>query len=210
MAFDYGYGGAPARRSPSGAAGSGVFGGTTGAAGSGSARARTRTPAPRYNPPVRSTSGGQYSRPVNVPMTGPGPVPDINAFLNADTSYNDQLRQFSQALSDMQADVTRRRGSLTSEYELSTKALADQRLLDLKNLEADYGSRGLLRSGLYGQAVGDYEREYGNRSSDLSRRQNDALSQLQQELTSFTSQQELQKQAAREAAIRRRAEQYGV
>lgn len=161
-------------------------------------------------PRASTTSGGQYTRPKAVPVTGPGPVPDLNAFLGSDTAYQQQLRQFGQAFSDLNADVTRRKGSLESEYGLSTKALADQRGLDLKGIEEDYGARGLLRSGLYGKAVGDYETEYGQRTSDLARRENDALAQLQQELTQFGSQRELQEQAAREAAARRRAEQYGV
>lgn len=191
---------------PSGAAGSGVARATGGGA---PARPRTSTPAP-VRPRITSTASGQYTKPAPVPAATAGAVPDINAFLNSDTAYQDQLRQFAQALSDMQGDVTRRRGSLESNYNTSTKALADQRLKDLANIEADYGSRGLLRSGLYAKAQGDYETEYGNRSADLQRQQNDALNQLNQELNQYQSQQGLQSQAAREAAIRRRAEQYGI
>lgn len=200
---------AAARRAPSGAAGSAL--GLSGAAGSGVSRyiapARTSTP---YKPRITSTASGQYTKPRSVPSAGAGAIPDINAFLGSDTSYQDQLRQFAQALSDMNADVTRRRGSLESNYNMSTKALADQRVKDLANIEADYGARGLLRSGLYAKAQGDYETEYGTRSSDLQRQENDALSQLQQELGQYQSQQQLQSQAAKEAAIRRRAEQYGI
>jgi hypothetical protein len=206
---------AVSRRAATGAAGSGVQS-ALGRPAPRQVTPRARNPRASYGggrapaPRVRSSSGGQYSRPVPVPATGPGPVPDINAFLNADTAYNSQIRTFQQALADMRADVTRRRGSLESEHGLSKKALGDQRTLDLKNLEADYGSRGLLRSGLYGQAVGDYEREYGTRVSDLDRRQTDALSQLAQELAQFEANQKLEEQAAREAAVRRRAEQFGV
>jgi hypothetical protein len=195
----------------------GDYGGYNAIANRQAAASRRTVSQPAPPPPpkptavrAKATSGGQYTRPRAVPVTGPGPVPDLNAFLGSDTSYQQQLRQFGQAFSDLNADVTRRKGSLESEYGLSSKALADQRGLDLKNIEEDYGARGLLRSGLYGKAVGDYETEYNQRTSDLGRRQNDALAQLQQELTQFGSQRELQEQAAREAAARRRAEQYGV
>jgi hypothetical protein len=168
-------------------------------------------PAPQYSPaPVYPTSSGQYSYPVAPPANNPGPVPDIGAFLGGDTGYQQQLRSLAQALSDFNADITRRRGSLESEYGLSKKALDDQRLLDLDHLEDDYGARGMITSGLYGKAVSDYEREFNQRATDLETRQKEALGLLEQESGKFKSQQELQTQAAREQAIRRRAEQFGL
>lgn len=192
-----------AERRVGGAAGSGVMS----ALASPPRRTGTATPS---KPRVSSNSSGQYSKPMAVPGATAGGIPDIGGFLNSDISYQDQLRQFAQALADMNADVTRRRGSLQSQYGQSQKAMGDQRTKDLSDLEADYGSRGLLRSGLYAKAQGDYETEYNTRLADLSRQQTDAMSQLDQELNQFTSQQNLQSQAAKEAAIRRRAEQYGV
>lgn len=166
----------------------------------------------QYSAPVSSNSSGRYSAPGPVPSAkaGGGAIPSIGNFLTRDTGYQQQLRQFAKAMHDFGADVTRRRGSLTSEYGLSQKAMGDQKLKDLDSLEEDYGSRGLLRSGLYAGAVGDYNTEYGQRMSDLQRRQNEALNQLSQEQSQFGSQSNLQKQSAREAAIRRRAEQFGM
>jgi hypothetical protein len=162
-------------------------------------------------PPRQASSSGQYVQaPPSVPSAGPGAIPDIGAYLNQDSSYQDQLRQFALALSDMNADVTRRRGSLTTGYDSSVKALNDQKVKDLSNMEADYGARGLLRSGLYAKAQGDYNTEFNTRSQDLATQENDALSQLAQQLNQFTSQQQLQSEAARQAAIQRRAAQYGV
>lgn len=163
------------------------------------------------NPRISSNSSGRYSPPAppSIPAGG-GPVPDINAFLGGDAGYQQQLRQLAKAWSDFRADENRRRGVLTTEHGLSKKALADQRLTDLDAIEEDYGSRGLLRSGLYGSAVGDYEKEYGLRVSDLDRQQQQALQMLSQEHSKLGQQNTLQQQAAREAAIRRRAEQYGL
>lgn len=201
---------AASRRGSTGAAGSAALNSGYGAAGSAVNRTvGTRTPAP-VKPRITSTASGQYTKPMPVPAASAGAVPDIGGFLSSDTAYQDQLRQFAQALSDMNADVTRRRGSLGTSFETSQKGMADQRTKDLGNLEADYGSRGLLRSGLYAKAQGDYETEYNTRQADLQRQQTDALGQLDQELNQYQSQQGLQSQAAREAAIRRRAEQYGV
>lgn len=176
--------------------------------------AARRAATTRYTPRIRSSSAGRYSRPVSPPQAMAGPIAgiggDINSYLAGDTGYQQQLRSLAAALSNFTADVTRRRGSLTSEFGLSKKALGDQRVKDLESLEEDYGSRSMLRSGLYGTAVGDYEKEYGERQSDLLRRQNEALATLTQEQSQFGSQQQLSTQAAREAAIRRRAELLGM
>lgn len=161
---------------------------------------------------ISSNSSGRYSPPMNVPGMAPGggPVPDINAYLGGDTGYQQQLREFAKALADFNADVTRRRGTLDQEYGSSKKALGDQRLLDLEGIEDDYASRGLQRSGLYADAVGDYEKEFGTRMSELERRQKQAIQQLLNEQSQYKNQNLLSQQTARENALRRRSEQYGI
>src|SRR5688500_2953258 len=110
----------------------------------------------KNRPRIGSTSSGRYSSPAPPPgiPAGGGPVPDLEGFLGGDSGYQQQLRQLAKSLTDFNADVTRRRGTLESEYGVSKKALGDQRLQDLDAIEEDYGSRGLLRSGLYAQGVG--------------------------------------------------------
>ena len=164
-----------------------------------------------YRPtPVYSNQIGNYSQPVPVPSQVPGNITDINAYLGQDTGYQGQLRDYDKALQDFLADVTRRRGTLETEFGLSNKALYDQRVKDLEAIKDDFGARGLLRSGLYAGELSDYETEFGQRKSDLARRNTDALSGLTQEESSFKSQSELKKQKAREDAIARRAATYGI
>lgn len=157
----------------------------------------------RYN----SNSTGQYGAVPSPPETAPG---DINSYLGGNSDYQNQLRQLAKALTDFQADAGRRKGTLESEYGVSKKALADQKVQDLEGLEEDYASRGLLRSGVYAGAVGDYEKEYGERVSDLDRRQQQAMQMLMQEMSQYEQQNMLEQQAARELAIRNRAAQYGM
>lgn len=168
-------------------------------------------PAPSYTPPIYTNNMGQYNnRPSPPPQSNPGPVPDINGYLGQDSGYQGQLAALAKALSDFQADTTRRKGGLEADFASSDKALRGQRDMDLQSIKDDYGARGLLRSGLFGKAMGDYESEFNTRIGDLSRKQAEALALLQQEFGQFSSQQELAQQQAREAAIRRRAETYGV
>lgn len=169
---------------------------------------------PAYNypsPNLYASNTGQYaSRPVNVPASTPGPVPDIESFLGADSGYQSQLAQIAKALTDLQADITRRTGTVETQYGDSNRALEDQKIRDLKSLEEDFAARGLIKSGLYGTAVGDYQTEFGQRVSELARNRADALALLTQEQGQFTSQQELAKQQAREQALQKRSSQYGV
>lgn len=173
-------------------------------------------PVPQYRPAtppaaVSPSYTGQYVRPQAPPQsTAPGPIQNIEAYLGADTGYQQQIRSFNQALQDFLADVTRRRGTLETDFGTSKKAMDDQRVMDLDRIKDDYGARGLGRSGLYADAVGDYETEFGTRMSELQRRQNEALAGLTQEEGNFKSQQELKTQQAKEQAIARRAAQYGL
>lgn len=173
-------------------------------------RPKSSAPPRRSTARISSNSSGNYARPTAPPATKPGPVMDINAYLNSDAGYQQQLREFAKALQDFTADVGRRKGDLESSYGTSKKALEDQRGLDLKAMEDDFGARGLLRSGLFADANAKYETEYNNRQTDLANRENQALAALLQEQSQFQSANDLKQQAAKEAALRRRAEQYGV
>lgn len=198
----------------SGAAAGFNVSGTLGGGGAAPRAATTMRSGPRANVSGRYASQAINNRatgaPSGPPAGGPGPVPDINSFLSGDSSYQDQLKQFANALSLFNADVGRRRGGLETDYASSQKAMNDQKGIDLNNLEADYGARGVLRSGLYGKAVGDYNNEFNTRMTDLTTKEKDALAGLSQEGTRFTSQQQLQQEAAKQDAIRRRAAQFGI
>jgi hypothetical protein len=202
LASDYGGDNAIANRQaaiaryPTGAAGSGVF--------------RPSPAAPPPTPRITAGPSGRYSRPAPPPTAAPGPInTDPNAWLGSDTGYQDQLRQLGLALSNFNADVTRKQGDINTDYGTSEHAAQGQKVLDLKNLEADYAGRGLIHSGLYANSVGDYNKEFEQRLADLVSSRDRALSQLTQEQNQFSTQQQLNQQAAREAALRRRASSLG-
>lgn len=160
---------------------------------------------------ISSGPSGKYSRPSAPPAAAPGPMQtNPNAWLGADVPYQDQLRQLQLALSNFNADVTRRQGDVGTQFNTSNKAMQDQKGVDLKNMEADWAGRGLLRSGLYANAVGDYNKEFDQRIADLISGRDRTLAQLLQEQNQFKTQQELDSQAAREQALRRRSESLGI
>lgn len=165
----------------------------------------------RPKPGISAGPSGKYSRPSAPPAAAPGPMQtDPNTWLGSDVPYQDQLRQLQLALTNFNSDVTRRQGDVGTQYDTSNKALQDQKVLDLKNMEADWAGRGLLRSGLYASAVGDYNQEFDQRATELISGRDRALAQLLQEQNAFKTQQELDSQAARENALRRRAQSLGT
>src|SRR6266536_957972 len=104
-------------------------------------------------------STGNYSRPSPPPQSNAGPIasvspppPDINTYLGHDTTYLGQVRGYQKALADYLAQETTQRGKITEDYGSATKALGEQKGLDLNNMLQDYASRGLANSGLYAGA----------------------------------------------------------
>jgi hypothetical protein len=203
----------------------GDYGGYNAIANRQAAMARYEPPAPPTGPvrqqqqiakkkqPSTISSGpsGKYSRPSAPPRAAPGPMnTDPNAWLGSDTGYQDQLRQLGLALSGFNADVTRRQGDINTQYDQSNRAMGQQKTTDLHNLESDWAGRGLLKSGLYANAVGDYNTEFEQRLAELLSGRDRSLAQLTQEQQNFGTQQQLDQQAAREAALRRRASGLGV
>lgn len=167
---------------------------------------------PAFNP-INSGNTGSYSQPMPAPpppMPAPPPPPSIEDYLGGDTGYQQQLRGFGQNLSDFLADAARRRNDLQTNFGQAQNNMNNQKVIDMQNLEQDYGSRGMLHSGLYGKAMGDYNTEFNNRLGDLTSQENQGLGQLDQSETQLRGSQQLQEQAAREDAIRRRAAQYGI
>jgi hypothetical protein len=176
----------------------------TGAAGS--AALRPTAPKSRTGGRVSAGPTGKYSRSSAPPAPTPGPMnTDPNAWLGTDTQYQDALRQLQLASTNFGADITRRQGEVNTDYDTSNRAMGQQKVQDLDNMENDWAGRGLIRSGLYAGAVGDYNQEFDQRMAELVSARDRTLAQLIQEQQAFQTQQQLDQQAAREAALRRKS-----
>jgi len=154
--------------------------------------------------------GGGGGRLGRLGRGGHQGAPSLNNWLARDTDYQDQLRAFNRSLSDFMADVGRRKTSLSTDYSTGVKRMGEQRVKDLADIMNDFASRGLLKSGLFGQRQGDYEKQYQQNLTDLSTQNKKALTDLSTEEKNYRRQQELQKESARKEAARRRAEKYGI
>lgn len=180
----------------------------------GGAKGSTKKPPPRPPIPIGSNSTGHYSTPIPVPQNNPGPiqpvVPSIQQYLGGDTTYQQQLQGFGKSLADFLAAQKLQNSKITQDYASAQRAMNQQKVTDLKDIENDFASRGLLSSGLYAGAVGDYNTDFLDKLGQLTTQEKRSIADLLTQKTNFTSQQNLDKQKAREDAINRRAAKFGL
>lgn len=186
------------------------------------------TPAPRppampsYAPSVISNSSGNYVRPSPPPSSGPGPIPSIsppprapsapsiNAYLGMDTTYQQQVRDFQNALASYLASEKTQKSKINEDYGSANKALNTQKTQDLAGIQNDFASRGLLTSGLFADANSKYNTDFLSKLAELTKNQRRGLTDLSTGETDYRRQQTLETQRAREQAIARRASKYGL
>lgn len=106
------------------------------------------------------------------------------------------------------------KGKVTQKAKAATegvyqKELREQRSKDTVDIADDYAARGMIHSGLYAQKRGDYEKEFGKQMTEQGRQKSKQYGDLASSRTSFNRQQELEREQAKQDAIRRRAQKAG-
>lgn len=145
------------------------------------------------------------------PTAPPKPVaPDLNKFLAGDSTYQRQVAAFNKSLADFNTDQTLAKSDYSTNYANTTRDIGLAKTDASTALKDDYASRGMLKSGLYNDALGQMNQQYQNQYGDLSRQQMAFLAQLGQEGNKYRSEQSVQKQNAQAEAARRRAEKYNL
>lgn len=148
---------------------------------------------------------------VIVPPAPPKPVaPDLNKFLAGDSTYQRQIAAFNKSLADFNTDQTLAKSDYSSNYNNTSRDIGLAKTDASTSLKDDFASRGMLKSGLYNDALGQLNTQYQNQYGDLSRQQLAFLSQLGQEGNKYRNEQTVQKQNAQAEAARRRAEKYNL
>jgi hypothetical protein len=83
----------------------------------------------------------------------------------------------------------------------------DQGALDLKD---DYAARGLLESGVYGNALNDFNNSYQSQRDELARAKQQYETDLANSKTDFTTEQSTLLAKARQDALNRYNDKYKV
>lgn len=162
-----------------------------------------RVSVPR--PPVGNTPAGTIAKSV------PPPPPPISPqdFLAKDTTYKSQQSAYQKALADYATQMAAEQGKYNGEYDASVKQLGLDRSEGMTSLKDDYASRGLINSGVYGDALGDLTKKYDTSQADLERAKQAYMSDLTTGQTNFQGTQAQLLEKAKQEALQRRLSQIG-
>lgn len=133
-----------------------------------------------------------------------------NKWLAGDTTYQQQLANFNKSKSDYESQYKRQTGITKRDYKESIRSLNRQGDTDREDQKNDFAGRGILRSGVYAKALGDYNTEFNTKVKNLKQGQTDKLGDLSMQRTNFLRQLKLESDAARQDALRRRAAKLGI
>jgi len=163
-----------------------------------------RVVAPR--PPVGNTPSGTIAKSVPPP---PPPI-SIDDYLAKDTAYNSQKSAYQKALADYATQMKGEQSKYTGEYDAQNKQLGLDRVEGQTNLSDDYASRGLINSGVYGDALGDLNKKYDTQAADLQRAKQAYMDDLTTGQTNFQGTQQTLLEKARQDALNRRLDSLKV
>lgn len=131
-------------------------------------------------------------------------------YLAGDTTYQQQLADFNKSKAEYSANYNRQTGIVNRDYAESQRALNRQGAQDRLDQQNDFAGRGILRSGVFAKALGDYNTDFNARIKALTTGKTDQLGDLAAQRTSFLNQLTTSQNNARQDAIRRRAAKLGI
>lgn len=178
----------------------------------------TAPPRPRNMPITNSAPKAPTARLAKMPtgLKGPAPKPKpkplsaLQKWLAGDTTYQQQLAEFNKSRGDYQATYNKQVGITNRDYNETQRELNLQGQKDRMDQQNDFAGRGILHSGVYAQALGDYNTDFNTKLHNLTTGETDKLGDLADQRGSFLRELQLQLNAAKQEAIRRRAQQLGL
>lgn len=131
-------------------------------------------------------------------------------YLAGDTTYTGQMNDYNKSKADYLANYTRQSGIVNRDYAESQRALNRQGAQDRIDQQEDFAGRGILHSGVFAKALGNYNTDFNARMKQLLTGRTDQLGDLAAQKKSFLQQLQIEMNNAREDALRRRAAQLGI
>jgi hypothetical protein len=157
------------------------------------------------------SSGGGGGGTVRKTVSPPKPkVPSVNAYLGTDSGFQDALRGGKSSLANFLADLNRRRGEATTQFNQTTQSMGRDRTQQLADLRDEFASRGLIQSGLYADQVGQFNQKFTDQQNTLKQQQTGLLSDLLSQQNNYQRENTLAMNQARQDAILRRAQKFNI
>jgi hypothetical protein len=168
------------------------------------------TPPPKpvtVAPPKKPTP---TKKPAPKPKPKPKPKSATDKYLAGDTTYQQQLSDYNKSKTDYEGNYKRQTGILNRDYAESQRTLNRQGAQDRIDQQNDFAGRGILHSGVFAKALGDYNTGFNARMNQLTTGKTDQLGDLGAQRSSFLRQLQIEMNNAREDALRRRAAKLGI
>lgn len=164
-------------------------------------------PAPTKKPTVKPAAKPKAKKKAPAKKK---PTSATGKYLAGDTTYQQQLSDYNRSKSDYQSQYSRQTGIVNRDYAETQRSLNRQGAQDRLDQQNDFAGRGILHSGVFAKALGDYNTEFNTRMKSLTTGRSDKLGDLSSQRTQFLRQLQLEQTNARQDAIRRRAAKLGI
>jgi hypothetical protein len=138
------------------------------------------------------------------------PTSKTAKYLAGDTTYQQQLADYNKSKAEYESNYRRQSGIVNRDYAESQRALNRQGAQDRIDQQNDFAGRGILHSGVFAKALGDYNTDFNARIKQLTTGKTDQLGDLGAQRNSFLRQLQIEQNNAREDALRRRAARLGI
>lgn len=135
---------------------------------------------------------------------------DLEKWLAGDSTLQQQIANFNKSKADYLAQWNNQRQKSQRDYDTSNRALQQQGNVDRDQQQNEFASHGIMNSGVYANALADYNKNFNIKVQNLNQGLNDTLANQNDSRTNFLRQLQFEQDQARQDAIRRRAQSLGI
>jgi hypothetical protein len=155
-------------------------------------------------PSSGATAGGTIAPTVAKPVAPKPVVPKFDkAYLAGDLVYGKQLKDLGDAYTKYELQSGQDITAYDNNYNNTVKRLGQDQTKGASDLAEDYASRGLLESGIYANALNDYNADFTRQTDDLTAAQALYKQDMTNEKNNFKDSQALTQQQAYQDALNR-------
>lgn len=158
----------------------------------------------RKPPPVKAPP------PKKAPPKPPKKPSALDKYLAGDTTYQQQLAEYKAEEAAYRANNARQNQVTQRDFANTQRDMNQQATQDRNNQQYDFAGRGILHSGVFAKALADYNTQFNNQMNQLVQGKTDTLAQSAADLNDFLRQLSLERNSAKQDAIRRRQARLGL
>jgi hypothetical protein len=121
----------------------------------------------------------------------------LDKWLAGDDTYQQQLSNYNKEKSDYDSQYNRQKQIVGRDYSTTQRQMNKQAVDDRTTQANDFAGRGVLHSGVYAKALGDFNADFNTKMTNLTQGKTDSLGDLSTDRTNFLRQVSLDLQLSR-------------